>query len=91
MKLYLIHVGFYDSDLLEGIYEQHANFFVVAKNVREAKSKTRDKKIFINKKMHIDGISEICAVDGYKIKLEKTDPTTNAKSYNYDEVKKIKN
>ena len=32
MKLYLIHVGFYDSGLMDGLYEQHGNFFVVAKN-----------------------------------------------------------
>ena len=38
MKLYLIHVGFYDSGLMDGLYEQHGNFFVVAKNVKEAKS-----------------------------------------------------
>ena len=39
MKLYLIHVGFYDPELMDGLYEQHGNYFVVAKNVKNAKNR----------------------------------------------------
>ena len=41
MKLFLIHVGFYDPEIMEGLYEQHSNYFVVAKNIKEAKKKAR--------------------------------------------------
>ena len=40
MKLYMVHVGYYDLDAGEGIYESHKNFFVVAKDPKDAKSKT---------------------------------------------------
>ena len=39
MKLFLIHVGFYDREIMEGLYEQHSNYFVVAKNIKEAHKK----------------------------------------------------
>ena len=41
MKLYLIHVGFYESEIMDGFYEQHSNYFVAAKNIKEAKQKAR--------------------------------------------------
>ena len=28
MKLFMVHVGFYDEEVGEGIYESHMNFFV---------------------------------------------------------------
>ena len=28
MKLFLIHVGFYDPEIIKGLYEQHSNYFV---------------------------------------------------------------
>ena len=36
----MIHVGFYDTSVGEGIYESHINYFVVAKDSKEAKEKT---------------------------------------------------
>ena len=39
MKLFLIHVGIYDPEIMGGLYEQHSNYFVVAKNIKEAKKK----------------------------------------------------
>tara|TARA_B100000315_G_C14093628_1_gene370370 strand:- start:64 stop:189 length:126 start_codon:yes stop_codon:yes gene_type:complete len=39
MKLFLIHVGFYDPEMIGGLYEQHSNYFVVAQNITEAKKK----------------------------------------------------
>ena len=39
MKLFLIHVGFYDPEIIKGLYEQHSNYFVVAEDIKEAKKK----------------------------------------------------
>ena len=90
MKLFLIHAGFYDPDIMEGLYEQHTNFFLVAKNVKDAKVKVRKNIIYKKKEMHIDGIKELNTIDGYKIKLIKDILKDNSIIYNYDEVKKIK-
>ena len=53
MKLFMVHVGFYDPSLGEGIYESHINYFVVAKDPHEAKQKTLKLKEFKNMKMHL--------------------------------------
>ena len=90
MKLFLIHVGYYDSQVMEGLYEQHANFFVVAKNKTIAKKKAQLKNIFKEKKMHIDGIQELNTIDGYDIELTKANKNNSIATYNYQEVKKIK-
>ena len=73
MKLYLIHVGFYDPDIMEGLYEQHVNYFVVAENVVDAKKKARENTMYKKKKMHIDGIQELKIIDGYRINLIRDD------------------
>ena len=90
MKLYLIHVGFYDPDIMEGLYEQHANYFVVAKNVVDAKKKARENTIYKKKKMHIDGIQELKIIDGYRINLIKDDLSNDTVNYGYDDVKTLK-
>ena len=43
MKLFLIHVGFYDPYIIEGLYEQHSNYFVVAENKELALQKAKEK------------------------------------------------
>ena len=92
MKLYLVHVGFYDDNVSSGFYESHTNYFVVADNVKSAKSKARSIKEYRDKKMHIDGIMEVNEVDGYNINLQPSDNGNElgVKKYSYDEVKKIK-
>ena len=90
MKLYLIHVGFYDTAIMDGLYEQHTNFFVVAENVNEAKKKARQNSIYRKKKMHIDGIQELNRIDGYRIKLVEDNSTDDMVIYSYDNIKKIK-
>jgi len=37
MKLYLVHCGFYDPAVCDGLFESHVNFFVAAKNFEEAR------------------------------------------------------
>ena len=91
MRLFLVHAGFYDGNVSGGFYESHTNYFVVAQDVKDAKSKAKEIPEYKDKKMHIDGIKEIDAVDGYKIVLQKNEDgnlSTDIK-YSYDDVKKI--
>jgi hypothetical protein len=69
MKLYLVHCGFYDSEICDGLYEGHVNYFVVAESFEEAKVRAKELTEFKNKKMHIDGLQEIQRVNGYMIDL----------------------
>lgn len=88
MKLYLAHVGFYDSEI--GIYELHSNLFTVAHDVQTAKQQIKRKKVFIDKKMHIDGIQEISFIDGYELILEKKNAEDKKTiSFDYDEVRML--
>ena len=90
MKLFLIHVGFYDTEIMEGIYEQHSNYFVVAQNITEAKTKARINPKYKEKKMHIDGIQELNVVDGFRINLIPEENDNDTVIYGYDEVKNMK-
>ena len=89
MKLFMVHVGFYDAEVGEGIYESHMNFFIAASNAKSAKKKTFNLEQFKNKKMHIDGIKEISDVEGYKVILEKSHHKNKSKVYSYNESKKL--
>lgn len=72
MKLYLIHCGFYDTDLCDGIYEGHVNFFVAAEDFDRARVRAKEIPEFKAKKMHVDGVQEVAVVGGYQIKLEQS-------------------
>ena len=74
---------------MKGLYGQHANYFVVAKNVRDAKKKARQNSIYKKKKMHIDGIQELNIIDGYRINLIWDDSSDDTVHYSYDDVKII--
>ena len=89
MKLYLIHIGFYDPELMDGLYEQHGNYFVAADNAKEAKAQISENPTFKHKKMHIDGIQELNSVDGYQVTLVKETGDNKSVSYRYEEVKKL--
>ena len=89
MKLFMVHVGFYDEEIGEGIYESHVNFFVAAGNAKSAKKKTFQMEKFKNKKMHIDGIKEISSVDGYEVSLVKNYKHKKSRTFTYDESKKL--
>lgn len=69
MKLFLVHCGFYDAHVGDGIYESHVNFFVVAGDFLEARLKTKALPEFQSRRMHVDGVQEIEAVDGHRISL----------------------
>ncbi len=85
----MVHVGFYDPSIGDGLYESHMNFFVAAADVKEAKTKTLEIPEYKNKKMHIDGIKEISNVDGYKVVLEKSYEGKEGQTLSYDESKEL--
>ena len=53
MKLFMDHVGFYDDEVGEGIYESHINIFVAAGNPKSAKKKIMNMDKFRDKKMQL--------------------------------------
>lgn len=65
-RLYLIHCGFYPDG---GIYESHTNLFVVASSFEEARILAKALPEFQAKKMHVDGMQEILAVTGHRVRL----------------------
>ena len=69
MKLYLVHCGFYDRNSGGGVYESHTNFFVAAADFEEARAKAKEISGFQRMNMHVDGIQELQAVNGYDIQL----------------------
>jgi hypothetical protein len=70
MKLFLVHCGFYDATVCQGLYEAHANFFVAADSAETARAAAKTLPEFQAKRMHVDGLQEIVAVGGLTVKLE---------------------
>lgn len=88
MKLFIVHAGYYDSEI--GIYELHTNFFVVAININEVKKIVKEKYIFRKKNMHIDAVQEVEIVDGYRVTLFADQPgETKLTSYDYTQMKQF--
>ena len=85
MNLYMMHVGFYDHSIGEGIYESHINYFIAASDPKDAKTKVLALEEFQDRNMHIDGIKEISEVDGYKVSLVKSSEAKDGKVFSYDE------
>lgn len=71
MKLFLVHCGFYDAEVFDGVYESHVNFFVAAENFADAREKAKLNPVFKGKKMHVDGLQEVEAVDGWEVALRE--------------------
>jgi hypothetical protein len=69
MKLYLVHCGFYDNEIGDGIYESHVNFFVSAESFEAARAQAKELPEYKVKRMHVDGLQEIQAVDGHRVTL----------------------
>jgi hypothetical protein len=73
-NLYLVHCGYYDPNISEGLFESHTNLFVVAENFEQARLVAKQSPVFKSHRMHIDGLQEIVAVSGHEIHLiENTD------------------
>ena len=59
MHLYLVHCGFYDLDLCDGVYESHINLFVLAESFDDARAKAKLHPVLELKKMHVEGLQKI--------------------------------
>ena len=70
LQLYLVHCGYYDVDVVEGVYESHVNFVVPASSVEDARARVKNEPDFARKKMHVDGLQRIEAAQGYRVILE---------------------
>lgn len=89
MKLFQVHCGFYDVEVCEGQYEFHVNFFLAAEDAEAARKKAKLLPGFIAKKMHIDGLQEIVAVDGFEVSLRDNPALkgeTSVKGWKYREL-----
>ncbi len=71
MKLFLVHCGFYDTSVCDGLYEGHANYFLVAEDAESARLKAKSMEEYKTRRMHIDGLQEISVVDGFEITLSQ--------------------
>ncbi len=89
MKLFMVHVGYYDKSIGEGLYETHLNYFVAAEDAKDAKNKTHQLSEFQERSMHIDGMKEISSVDGYKVSLEKDAGSNSGEAISYDDIKNL--
>ena len=89
MKLFMVHVGYYDKSIGEGLYETHLNYFVAAQDAKDAKKKAHQLSEFQERSMHIDGMKEISSVDGYKVTLEKDSESQPGEVISYDESKDL--
>jgi len=78
-QIYLVHCGFYDSELLDGVYESHVNFVVAATSFEDARLVVKQNPDFQAKRMHVDGLQVIDCVSGNRILLE-ADPTLNGQT-----------
>lgn len=76
LKLFLVHCGFYDLEVLDGVYESHVNFVVAATSFEDARAKVKLEPDFQRKRMHVDGLQQIDAVQGYRIQFQE-DPSLN--------------
>jgi hypothetical protein len=70
-KLYLVHCGYYDSEISDGVFEFHVNHWVVAQDFESARAAAKLLPEFKAKRMHVDGLQEIQAVQGFRIQLEE--------------------
>lgn len=71
MKFFIMHCGFYDNSDAAAIFENHANFYLAAEDHEDAKAKMKAHPKFKSMSMHIDGIQEIIAVDGFRVSLKE--------------------
>tara|TARA_X000000368_G_scaffold108132_2_gene84018 strand:- start:1879 stop:2136 length:258 start_codon:yes stop_codon:yes gene_type:complete len=85
----MVHVGYYDKSIGEGLYETHLNYFVAAEDAKDAKNKAHQLSEFQERSMHIDGMKEISSVDGYKVILEKDAEPKSGQVISYDDTKNL--
>jgi len=89
MKLYVVHCGFYDSEVGDGVYESHVNFFVVAQDFGDARARAKKNPQFQQKRMHIDGLQQLDAIDGFRVSLDldkELDGRSQVQNHRYNDL-----
>ncbi len=76
--LYLVHVGYYDPGLGNGLYENHANFLVAAESFEEARAQAKEMGLRHGHRVHIDGMICVEGVQGYRVQLTPDPELGNA-------------
>ena len=71
LKLYLVHCGYYDPGICDGLFESHANLFVVAADFESARAEAKKNVLFQQCRMHVDGVQEVAAVQGFEVLLRE--------------------
>lgn len=90
-KLFLVHLGYYDSELSNGVYESHINLFFIGNNFEDVREKVKQNELVLKHKMHIDGIQLIEKIEGHKIIVDKKDGgETEIQNHNFRELSKNK-
>ncbi|MEO5667649.1 MAG: DUF1543 domain-containing protein [Bdellovibrionota bacterium] len=67
--LYLVHVGYYDQGLGNGLYESHSNMLVAAENFEDARTQAKDIGLKHGQRVHIDGMMRVEGVAGHRVDL----------------------
>jgi hypothetical protein len=70
-RLYMVHCGYYDPSVGQGLFENHTNFFVCAEDFEGARAQARQHPEFRRLKMHIDGLQEVETVAGHHIIVQE--------------------
>lgn len=90
-KLFLVHLGYYDPELSNGVYESHINLFFIGISFEDVRDKVKLDNLVQNHKMHIDGIQLIEKVNGHKITIDKKEGNaTEIMNHNFRELSKTK-
>jgi len=67
--LYLVHVGYYDQGLGNGLYESHSNMIVAAESFEDARAQAKESGLKHGHRIHIDGMMRIEGVAGHRVEL----------------------
>ena len=58
-KLYLVHLGYYDPELSNGIQESHIKLFYIGESFEYVRDKVEVDDFVQKHKMHVDGVQLI--------------------------------
>ena len=90
-KLFLVHLGYYDPELSNGVYESHINLFFVGTSFEDVREKVKLDDLVQKHKMHIDGVQLIEKVNGHRIIIDKKEGNeSEIQNHNFRELSKNK-
>lgn len=72
-KLFLVNCGYYEKEILGGLFEMHVTLPIVAMDAATARARAKVYPFFVERGIHahVDGIAELTEADGYRIELLK--------------------